>query len=77
MNRRRRKIDHLRKAAQPQERIDEENAKLKAAEEKLDAQLEGKWMLDARDLMQQPEKMKTSKNTLTFCFNNIIIHSLS
>ena len=65
VKRRRRKIDNLRKAAQPQERIDEESGKLKAAEDKLDAQLEGKWMLEMRDLMRQPEKMKMSKNTLT------------
>ena len=68
VNRLRRKIDNLRNADQPQARIDEESIKLKEAEEKLAAQLEGKWMMDVRDLMQQPEKMKTSRNTITFLF---------
>ena len=56
------KVENLIKNSQPQARIDEETAKQKRLEQELRRQMKGKWMLDIRDLMQNPQMIKVLKH---------------
>ena len=61
LRRQKQKVENLIKNSRPQARIDEEIAKQRILDEQFATQQEGKWMLDLRDLIHNPEKMKESK----------------